>query len=294
MVNYRSDVAPLASFEAHAGKNVSIVHLFQSWGDPKTQLFNPVLLEAIRNHRAIPLLTWNSATAPITPNQPGYSLHNIIHGNFDAYITSFAEAAKAWGHPFFLRLNQEMDLGWAPWSEEYSGKSVNGNRPRQFVTMWRHVHDIFTRVGATNALWVWSPSRVGNLVTYKNFYPGDSYVNWTCTDVQNTPHTGASSFVWQSFAQLFAAAYRNLLAISAKPIMLAELGSYEDQSNPQAKANWITDLLETQLPHTFPAVKAFVWWNVNPHTNIESSVLSQQAFSSAIQNPLYVSEAPMD
>ena len=35
----------------------------------------------------------------------GYTDADIANGSQDAYITQWAEAAKAWGHPFFLRFD---------------------------------------------------------------------------------------------------------------------------------------------------------------------------------------------
>lgn len=288
MVSYRSDVSPLSTFEATVNKKVSIVEVFQLWGDPTTQNFNPVFMNAVRSHGSIPLLTWDSAANPLIPDQPEYSLQNIINGDFDAYITNFARAAKAWGHPFFLRLDQEMDLGWAPWDETYQGESINGNQPGQYVAMWRHVHDIFAKVGATNVTWVWCPSRIASLATYRELYPGNAFVNWLSTDVYNMPNAGgAGTFIWKSFNQLFSQAYANLLQVAVKPIILAETGSVEDIGNARAKADWITDMLATQLPENFPDVKAFVWWNVSPQTSIESSPSSLLAFTKAVQSPLY-------
>ena len=46
-----------------------------------------------------------------------------------------------------------MNGNWFPWCE-----GVNGNQPGEYVAAWRHVHDIFTAVGATNATWVWCPN----------------------------------------------------------------------------------------------------------------------------------------
>ena len=106
----------------------------------------------------------------------------MIEGHHDAYIREFAEAAKAWGHPFFLRFNWEMNGNWFPWSE-----GVNGNQPGEYVAAWRHVHDIFTQVGATNATWVWCPNvdPASKLHDLASLYPGDAYVDWTGLDGYN-------------------------------------------------------------------------------------------------------------
>ena len=69
-------------------------------------------------------------------------MRHVIDGTYDGYIRYFAQKAKEWGHPFFLRFNWEMNGFWFPWSE-----GVNGNKSGEFVAAWRHVHDIFTAEG---------------------------------------------------------------------------------------------------------------------------------------------------
>jgi mannan endo-1,4-beta-mannosidase len=262
----------LTTFEADAGKKVAIIMDFFSWQDS----FDPVFMDSVRAHGSIPLVSWGSSQGPI---QPQYALANIINGRFDAYITQFAQAAKAWDHPFFLRFDQEMNDTWPPWSEQ-----VNGNKPGQFVSMWRHVHDIFAKNGATNATWVWCPDAHGSLATLKELYPGDSYVDWACMDGYNKGKP------WRSFSQIFSQTYQNLLQITSKPQLIGEMACAEPGGS---KANWITDAFSRQLPIHFPNIKAFIWWNVNELATkgwdwrIESSPASQQAFAKAMRSPAY-------
>lgn len=277
---YTTDLSVVNTFEYDARKKAAIIMFFQSWSSNFD--FNKTFMDSIRNHGSIPLLSWTSTATDSTPNQPQYSLQNIINGNFDTSIAHFAQGAKAWGHPFFLRLDQEMNDEWAPWDE-----TVNGNKPGQFVLMWRHVHDIFTRIGATNATWVWCPSAKGSLATLQELYPGNSYVDWTCMDGYNT---GGKN--WRSFSQIFGSTYQILLRITNKPILIAETASVETGGN---KANWITDAFTKQLPNNFPNIKAFLWWDVDESATtgfdwrIESSPASQQAYAAARQSPVYAS-----
>ena len=69
----------------------------------------------------------------------GTSNANPYIGAWTKTFTKFATDAKTWGHPFFMRMDHEMNGKWYPWSEQ-----VNGNQPGGYVRMWRHVHDIFT------------------------------------------------------------------------------------------------------------------------------------------------------
>src|SRR5690349_19431616 len=59
---------------------------------------------------------------------------------------------------------------------------------------------------------------------------------------------------WQSFSQVFQQTYNDILGMSlGKPLMIAETASAEGGGE---KAGWITDALLTQLPVSFPEVKA--------------------------------------
>ena len=97
-----------------------------------------------------------------------------------------------------------------------------------------------------------------------------------------------SGHQWQPFAQVFQQTYNELLAITSKPLMIAETASTEQAGN---KAAWITDAFTRQLPHAFPKIKAVVWFNENKETDwrIESSHAAQAAFASAIASNVYAS-----
>ena len=129
------------------------------------------------------MVDWRSWDYTVTPiyNQPRFSLSAIINGAHDAYIKSWATAAKKWGHPFFLRFDPEMNGDWYPYSEVR-----NGNSKGEYIQAWRHVHDIFTQLGVTNVTWVWSPNiDEPGLTPIPELYPGDGYVNWIAMDGYN-------------------------------------------------------------------------------------------------------------
>jgi beta-mannanase len=211
------------------------------------------------------------------------SLRSIASGSEDAAITTWAQQAKAFGHPFFLRFDWEMNGGWFPWGTT----STNQNTPADYVAAWRHVHDIFAAQGATNATWVWCPNLEYNgSVPYAQLYPGDAYVDWTCLDGYNE---NANS---TSFSNLFSQSYSDLQKIApTKPIMIGEIGSLEYGAG--VKADWISNMLN-QLPTNFPQIKALVWFNWRCSSSgtprsweIESSASSQAAFSNGIGAPYY-------
>ena len=279
------DMSLVANFEANAQKRVALVMWYQHWGDTSGyQNFQVGWMNAVRSHGSIPLVTWdpwnpNNGTA----NQPTYSLQNIINGNFDSYIVRWAQASRAWGHPYFLRFAPEMNGYWFPWSEQ-----KNGNKPGQFVLAWRHVHDIFIAQGATNATWVWAPNIIfSNSIPLGELYPGNGYVDWAAMDGYNWGTVGAWHY-WESLTALFQQTYRAIASITYKPMMIAETASTEQGGN---KAAWITAAFTSQLASNFPRIHAFVWFDLTKETDwrIESSAASQSAFASAMQSGMYAS-----
>lgn len=268
----------LTAFEAQANKNVAIVMWFQAWAPSAgKQKFDPALMTAVRDHGSIPMVTWEPWKPGHGPNQPQYSLTNIIQGHFDSYITQFAQAAKAWGHPFFLRFAHEMNGNWYPWG------IANGNKPQEYVQAWRHVHDIFTQVGATNVSWVWAVSSGGNIDVYPSLYPGDSYVDWIAMDGYNQ-----GGKTWRTFSKVFGKTYQKLLTVASKPVMIAETAT---SSKGGSAASWITDAFSTELTTNFTQVKAVIWFDENKEQNwmISSSTTTQQAFATAVHAQIFAS-----
>ena len=156
-VSMPGDIPTIDNFEKDAGKQVSILLLYQAWGDKDNATSFPNdWTNKVRQHGAIPMITWEPwapADYPQGIDEPDYSLANITNGKFDTYITQWAKEAKAWRNPFFLRFAPEMNGNWTPWSEGF-----NGNVAGDYVQAWKHVHDIFTANGVTNASWVWCPN----------------------------------------------------------------------------------------------------------------------------------------
>lgn len=270
-----SDMTKINQFETNVGKKASIIMFYTGWGNQYND-FYPSIMDNVRNHGSIPMITWEPWAYSV--NDPRYSLANIINGNYDTYIRSWAQKAKVWGNPFFLRFAHEMNGNWYSWSEQ-----VNGNKAGQYVQAWRHVYDIFREEGVTNATWVWSPNiEYSGSIALEGLYPGDAYVDWTGMDGYNHG-TGKTGFTWQSFSTLFKPTYDNILRITDKPIMITEIASSEVGGS---KSSWITDAYTTQIPLNFPKLRGVIWFNemADPALDwrIESSPSSLSAYKTAL------------
>jgi mannan endo-1,4-beta-mannosidase len=292
------------SFETRSKKKMSIIHWGQpwimpdgSWGEFQTDYFDNV-----RNRGSIPMLNWASQKLGAGINQSDFQLRDIYNGTYDTYIRRWAGDAKSWGHPFFLYFDPEMNGWWLPWAEGKTsgGTIINGNSPGDYVKAWRHVHDIFTSVGASNVTWVWSPNHMSTSSQYpalSTLYPGDAYVDWTGLSVYNKYPTwaglnplltGSEGMTW------LRNSYNDVLSLAPnKPMMLSQWASNEAGDGGAKKAAWITDALTKQLPINFPKIKAVVWfnWQENPNETypIESSQAAIDAWAAGISLPFYIS-----
>ena len=279
----------LANWENAVGKQVSIIHYWQFWNQNGTlQKFNTGPANNVRIHGAIPMISWPPMKMGGPAAQPDFQLADVINGSYDGYVRQWATDAKAWGSPFFLRLAHEMNGYWFPWSE-----TANGNSRGQFVQAWRHIHDIFAAAGAKNVTWVWCPNIEFNASSgwpsLASLYPGDAYVDWTCLDGYNWGPDYPVKGGWISFKNLYSYSYNMLLQVApSKPIMIGEFASTEAGGS---KADWIADALGTQIPKTFPRVRAHIWYNWqfdNVDWRIESSQSALNAWKAGISSSHYV------
>jgi hypothetical protein len=286
------DLSAIDRFQQLTGKPISVLNFANAFYDCsltpcRAEPFPTTPFDNLRARGIIPFFSWTSASNPVNVDQPSFRLSAVAAGNYDAYIRNWATAAAAWGHPFFLRFNWEMNGTWFPWSA-----SSNGNSPADYVAAWRHVHDIFTSVGAANVTWVWCPNADPrkSLTSLPSLYPGDAYVDWTCLDGYN----GAAP--WASFSDIFASTYAEITSAIApsKPMIIGETGSTEAGGS---KSQWISTML-SELPSRFPKIRGLLWFDrldngPGGHTDwpIESSSGSMAAFASGIGSPLFTANS---
>jgi hypothetical protein len=276
------DMSAVTDFEQLVGKPLSLLEFSSPWADctksPCTYFNFPWdPFNAIRAHGAIPFFSWASQSIPGSPNQANFQLADIIAGNYDSYIRAWATRAAEWGHPFFLRFDWEMNGDWFSW-----GEGANENQPGEFATAWRHVHDIFTEAGATNATWVWCPY-INHLNLLSALYPGDAYVDWTCLDGYNWGTNPAAPYGWKTFDTLYGPAYTKVAEKLApsKPMAIGEMAATEYGGS---KATWIDEMFEA-LELRYPKIRGLVWFETfgnGMDWPLESSESAVDAFAAGI------------
>lgn len=258
------------SFERHAGRKVAVLNMSQGWA-----AFNKYEMDLAYGRGAIPLVNMGLT---------GTSLESVAKGGQDAAIRKWAQAAKAWGHPFLLAPWREMNGSWYSWG-----------RSSYFVPAWRHFHDLVVAEGATNVTWTWVANSIWSdpASDPTPYYPGDAYVDWTGMDSYNWGRMPAQPDRWKNPEQVVTPTLKILRKVApTKPVVIVEDASTEYGGN---KTDWIREMLTTYLPH-HPEIKAYLWFNWNFKKNekredwpIESSAPAQQQFRKAIQSSAFVS-----
>jgi hypothetical protein len=114
--------------------------------------------------KATAMFTWTSVST--------LTLTQLAAGAADRYLVRTAKAIRAYHGRVYIRLDQEFNGFWFPWSSE----------PVAFVAAWRHVWNVFHAAGATNVRWIWGPDLetfepISQWESVAAYWPGARYVN---------------------------------------------------------------------------------------------------------------------
>ena len=262
--------AAIDTVTQQVGSAPAYVMWYESWGG-QWSAFDAPSVQTVLGHGATPVITWMSQNADGTA---GYSLADIAAGRYDAYARSWADGLRAVGGTVILRFDHEMNGNWYPWSP-----GVAGSTALDYVAAWRHLHDLFVAEGATNVRWMWSPNvEFPGSATLAALYPGDAYVDLIGVDGYNWGDS--PGHMWQSPSQVFTPTLAALEELSAKPLMIAEVGS---SPNGGDKAAWITDFVA--MVRADSRVRGFIWFDADKEQDwrIASSAQTLAAFSSAVR-----------
>ncbi|MBM6402078.1 glycoside hydrolase family 26 protein [Phycicoccus sonneratiae] len=207
-----------------------------------------------------------SVDTRVEDSRDGLSWAAVAAGRHDAELSAQGRAIADLHSPVLVTYEHEMDQ---------ASKSALGT-PEEFVAAWRHVHDVYTRAGATNVVWVWVAS--GTTPTLERasvMWPGNDVVDWISWDVYNAAgcradRTSAERHV--SFEESFSVFHDWLeregpgLGIDVtKPKMLSETGSVVYPDDPSLTAQWYSEMPDVLRRH--PDVVAVGLWD---HVGIQS------------------------
>ncbi|HET9198223.1 MAG TPA: LamG-like jellyroll fold domain-containing protein [Solirubrobacterales bacterium] len=266
-------------FEAHAGRDVEIVHFSDQWKEgvgPVWDGFGAGVSDLVRSRGAIPMKTIGG---------PANVLKDTLAGVYDDGFRAWAKAAAAFGDAVLLRPWWEFNLSEGTWA--WSGTA----RAADHKAAWRRLHDIVKPI-APNVLFVWCPNVVvAGTPDLTAWWPGEEYVDWTAMDGYSGTNP-AKSVGWRSAHKLFKPTYTHLLELApSAPVAICETATSEIGGS---KAIWTRNLLGEAIQEDMPRIRALVWfnWNIDHGAGrvdwpIESSPAATAAFKAGIVSSFY-------
>jgi len=294
----KADVQEINAFEEIIDCKIGSVVWFPTWDDE----FPTKSCETLYKRGIIPHLTWELFWPSINPNNAGPTgptgyegFNDVLNGKYDDYIDRFAMDAKAFNQKVLMRFLHEFNGNWYVWSGNKNGQANGG--PQKVVEVWRYVVDRFKKVGADNVKWLWVPHGPSTDLStaswndVSEYWPGDAYVDWIGLDGYNfypkDPWGGVRPL--RDFDNCFRALYEASSVLGDQPMMIAEFGTGEFQSDNFDKASWVTDAFK-KIKTEYPRIKIFTWFNINKELDwrVNSSPESLDAFRKAMKDPYYI------
>jgi hypothetical protein len=205
----------------------------------------------------------NGAVPLVQMDPTGVSIAEIAAGKYDGYLSAYAEAVRAYGHPVILSFGHEMNGTWYQWG-------YGQTRPADFVAAWRHIVTLFRALEVRNVTWMWTINIVNNTQQGRipppaPWWPGSSYVNWVGIDGYYLKPN------WQ-FAPLFGPTIGEVKELTRDPILIAETGATASSGQP------------AKIADAFAGIQAygllgFVWFDTTDATGQGFGISTAAAFA---------------
>jgi hypothetical protein len=206
----------------------------------------------------------DDGAVPLVQMDPtGVSVAAIAAGKYDGYLSSYAEAVRAYGHPVIISFGHEMNGSWYSWGYRHTS-------PAAFVAAWRHVVALFRALGAENVTWLWTVNVVndtqqGSIPSPASWWPGSSYVNWVGIDGYYLESS------WQ-FAPLFGPTIAEVRELTGDPILIAETGAVPAAGQAAKIADMFAGVRLYEL-------LGFVYFDATDYQGVDFSISSAAAVS---------------
>ena len=198
----------VTAFTTATGIKPGVVLYYSGWREP----FHASFATTAAKSGVVPLVQMD-------PNST--SVAAIAVGRYDAYLTTYAEAVRAYRHPVILSFGHEMNGNWYSWGYRHTSPAV-------FVSAWRHIVNLFRALGARKVTWLWTINIIHprhGVPSPAPWWPGSSYVTWIRID----GYDYSSSY---TFASLFGPTIAAVRELTRDPILIAETAAAPAAGQP--------------------------------------------------------------
>lgn len=246
--------AGLATAESRLGQRFPLVYRFHDLDDEIPTADERALVRQGRElHISIDARIYQRPAEHVT-------WRDVAAGRFDAALTRQARGIASLRAPVWVTFDHEPDQ---------AARAKHGS-PADYVAAWRHVHALFARAGATNAVWAWIVTGYPPaFATLPRFWPGNGEVDWIGWEAYNSSGClsgGVDPGAYRNFADS-ALPFLHWLDTSGraagigtgKPLMIGESGTVADPSDPSRAAGWYRAIGPVLAAH--PRIRAITLWD---------------------------------
>jgi Glycosyl hydrolase family 26 len=223
--------AGVTAFTNSTGVKPGLVLYYSGWLEP----FQTRFATTVAEHGGVPL---------VQINPTNISVAAIAAGQYDAYLTSYAKAVRAYRYPVILGFGHEMNGTWFSWGYTHTS-------PAAFVAAWRHIVTLFRANGARNVTWMWTVNIIktknGQIPSPAPWWPGRSYVTWVGIDAYYLQPS------WQ-FVPIFGPTIVAVRELTGDPILIAETSATQAANQSEKITNLFAGIRTYGL-------LGFVWFN---------------------------------
>jgi len=165
--------------------NISIASFYISNGNNVNIKLPADSFKIVYDNNGVPLINWQpfgNSSNYYRPFDDKLS-QEIVSGQYDSLIHSFANQLASLGKPIFLRLSFKTG------NSDMQRISANNIQPVNFIAAWQHVHNLFDSAKAEKVIWVWNPFSANTATQY---FPGNKYVDWLGVDILDNSQADSS------------------------------------------------------------------------------------------------------
>jgi mannan endo-1,4-beta-mannosidase len=248
----------LQDYSTWIGKKPAVLTLFTDTTPSHAKFLFDFLLDSVWDFGSVPMISLQLHTSKNTPKN---IMELISKGEMDQYFTVWANRLGVFlagpdkqyntddDRKVFIRFGHEMNGSWYPWSGD----------PENYKKAWKRVFNIFSEVGVndlSHTQWIFSVNnRDSRGEKFENYYPGDSYVDWTGLDGYNKGDKG-----FQQPEVVFGDAISRLKKLApGKPVSVNEIGA-ASQKNIERKNLWIRNAFRY---FDTECVRMVNWFNID-------------------------------
>jgi beta-mannanase len=209
-----------------------VIIYYSGWLEP----FKAGFAASVAKHGAVPL---------VQINPTGVNLAAIAGGQYDSYMSTYAEAVRSYRGPVIMGFGHEMNGDWYSWAYRHTSPAV-------FVAAWRHIVTLFRDLRVRNVTWMWTINVIQTrrgIPSPAPWWPGSSYVTWVGMD-------GYYDDPSLTFVPLFGPTIAAVRELTHDPILIAETAA----SPATDQAAKIADLFAGIRLY---GLLGFVWFDAN-------------------------------